>query len=73
MSRDGIEKMSVVRYHQHGLLYVAQVVFEPLHGVEVEVVGGLIEQEVIGVAEKGFGEHHPHFLAVGQLGHTLIV
>ncbi len=43
------------------------------HGVEVEVVGGLVEQEVVGVSEEGLGEHHAHLLIVRQLVHEFAV
>ncbi len=32
------------------------------HGVEVKVVGRLVEKQIVGVAEEGFGEQHTHFL-----------
>ena len=62
----GVEEVTVVAYHEHGLVlvYLAEIVLKPLHGVEVEVVGRLVEQQVVGLAEKGLGEHHAHLLVV---------
>lgn len=55
------------------LVDLAQVVLQPLHGLEVEVVGGLVEQQVVGLAEEGFGEHHAHLLVVAELARQLLV
>ena len=62
-----------MRDHEHGLLQVAQVFLQPLHGVQVEVVGGLVEQQVIGVSEESLGQHDAHFLVVAQLSHQFLV
>ena len=40
-----VQKGPVVRDHQHGAVIVLQVLLEPLDRLDVEVVGGLVEQE----------------------------
>ena len=71
----GVEEVAVVADDEDGLILVdlAQVVLQPLHGLEVEVVGGLVEQQVVGLAEEGFGEHHAHLLVVAELARQLLV
>jgi len=46
---------------------------KPVDGVQVKVVGRLIQQEHVGVAEEGLGEEHPDLLAPLQLGHGSLV
>ena len=56
--------MAVVAHYKHGLLNIAKILLKPLHGVEVKVVGRLVEQQVVGVAKESFGKHHAHLLVV---------
>ena len=50
--------------HEHTLFQIREVFLQPLHGVEVKVVGRLIEQQIIGMTEQSLGQHHAHFLVV---------
>ena len=62
-------------HHEHRLVLVdlSEIVLQPFHGVEVEVVGGLVEQQVVGFSEEGFCQHDAHLLVVGEGGHLLVV
>ena len=51
-----IEEVAVVGDGDDGAFVVAQVMFEPRHGLGVEVVGGFVEQENIGFSEQESGE-----------------
>ena len=44
-----------------------------MDGVEIEVVGGLVEQEGLGLAEEGLREEHADFLSALQLAHLAVV
>ena len=68
-----VEEVTVVRYHQYCVLEVGQVVFEPHHRFEVEVVGRLVEQQVVGVAEEGLGQQHAYLLLTTQVLHEHVV
>ena len=46
---------------------------EPVDGVQVKVVGRLVQQQRLGVAEEGLGEEHADLLAALQLGHRPLV
>src|SRR5207237_4117167 len=46
---DGGEKSTIVADRDHGAVGAAQVLLQPARGVEVEVVGGLVEQQHVGV------------------------
>ena len=75
LRRYGIEEVTVVAHHEHGLVLInlAEIVLQPLHGIEVEVVGRLIEEQVVGLAEERLGQHDTHLLIVGKLRHLLLV
>jgi hypothetical protein len=44
-----------------------------VHGIEVEVVGGLVEQESSWIAEERLREEHTNFLATLKLAHFAFV
>ena len=73
LCRDGIEEVTVVAHHEDALLQRAQVLLQPLHGVQVEVVGGLVEQQVVGMAEQCLGQHDAHLLVVREFRHLFVV
>ena len=52
---------------------VVEEVLEPVDGVEIEVVGGLVEEQRFGLAEEGLGEQDADFLAALELGHFALV
>ena len=62
-----------MRYYEHALLQVRQVFLQPLYGVEVEVVGRLVEQQVVGMSEQGLCQHDAHFLVVRNVSHLGVV
>lgn len=68
-----IEEVAVVADHEHGMFEVAQIFFKPLYGFQVEVVGGLVEQQVVGLAEEGLRQHDAHLLLTGEFAHELAV
>ena len=65
----GVEEIAVVRNQQQRRRRVLQPAFEPEHGVEVEVVGRLVEQQQVGAAGQGAGEVEAHPPAAGEIGH----
>ncbi len=50
-------------------LVLAEEALQPADGVEVEVVGGLVQEERLGLAEEGLGEEHAELVAAGDLPH----
>ena len=44
-----------------------------MDGVEIEVVGGLVEEQGLGLAEEGLGEQDADLLAALELGHLALV
>ena len=62
-----------MRDHEHTLFQSAEVLLKPLYGVEVEVVGGLVEQQVIRVTEEGLGQHDAYLLIIRDIRHLTVV
>ncbi len=70
---DVVEEVAVVRDGDDGAVVAGEEVLEPVDGLEIEVVGGLVEEQGFGVAEEGLGEEDADFLAALELGHFAIV
>ena len=70
---DAVEEVAVVRDGDEGAVVAVEEVLEPVDGVEIEVVGGLVEEQRFGLAEEGLREQHADFLAALQLAHLALV
>ena len=70
---DRVEEVAVVRDDDERPLVALEKAFEPVNRVEVQVVGGLVEQERGGRSEERLRQQHPHLLAALQLGHLALV
>ena len=70
---DGVEEVAIVGDGDEGAIVVEQEVLEPVDGVEIEIVCGLVEEEGFGFAEEGLGQQDANFLAALELGHAAFV
>ena len=70
---DTVQEVAVVAHHQHGMLKLTQVLLQPLNGFQVKVVGGLVEQQVVGVSEQCLGQHYAYLFLSAQFAHQLVV
>ena len=61
-----VEQVEVVADHEQGAPVVPQEVEQPVLGVGVEVVGGLVEQEQVAAGEEDADQLDPAALAAGQ-------
>ena len=61
-----VEQVEVVADDEQGAPVVAQEVEQPVAGVGVEVVGGLVEQEQVAAAEQDAGQLEAPALAAGE-------
>ncbi len=52
---DVFEEIAVVADDHAGELAIAENSFEPIDACEIEMVGGLIEEKNVGLADQGFG------------------
>ena len=61
-----LEEHAVVRDEHHGALIVEQERLEPGHRLDVQVVGGLVEQQQVRLAHQRAGQEHAPPPAAGQ-------
>ena len=62
----GVEKFAVVRHQQDAAGIARQILLQPQDGFEVEVVGGLVEQQQIGAVHQRAGQIEAHAPAAGE-------
>jgi hypothetical protein len=53
--------------HQHAALITGKLVVEPLPALSVEMVGGLIQQQIIGFGSKCCAQQGANALAAAEL------
>ena len=65
-----VEEVAVVGDRHHGARVVLQRALQPGHRLGVEVVGGLVEQEEVGLGEQEAAQRHPAPLAARERRHV---
>ena len=68
-----VEEIAVVGDDEDRARIVAQVAFEPVDGLGVEMVRRLVEQQQVGLLEQQAAERDAAALAARELGHVGIV
>ena len=63
---DGIEKFTIMRNHQQGAGEGGEPILQPDDGVEVQVIGGLIQQQQIGARTQCARHCQTHAPAAGK-------
>ena len=58
--------------HDHRAHKVQQKVLQPVDGVDVQAVGGLVQEDDVRAAEEGLGQQHLDLDLFGQAGHPLV-
>ena len=62
-----VEKIAVVRNQHEGVRIISQILFQPVAGFEIEVIGRFVEQQQVGLFEQQFGQRDAHLPAAGKL------
>ena len=70
---DGVEEVPVVRDGDQRAVVARQEILQPVDRVEIEVVGGLVEQQRLRLAEERLRQQHAHLLPALQLAHLALV
>ncbi len=70
--RDAIEQVAVVGDQHQGAGEIGEAVFEDFEGGNVEVVGGLVEQQDVGGLQHEAGDQDARLLAAGEAGHGTV-
>ena len=68
-----IEEVTVVTHYQYGMLEVGEILFQPSHCLHIQVIGRLIEQEVVRISVQCLRQHDTHFFLTAQLTHQYIM
>ena len=63
-----VEEPAVVADHEDRVRVAREVALEPERALEVEVVGGLVQQQQVGRGEEHRGQRHAHPPAAGEVG-----
>lgn len=67
-ARDVVEEVPVVGDRDDGAGVLREVLLQPLHGLGVQVVGGLVEQQQVGGFEQQLAQRDAATLTTGQVG-----
>jgi hypothetical protein len=62
-----VEEVTVVGHGHHGAGETQQVLLQPLHGFGVEVVGGFVEQQHVGLRQQQLAQRDATLLAAGEV------
>src|SRR3712207_9444485 len=62
-----VEQEAVVAHQQHGAAEALEPALQPHRSFQVEVVGGLVQQQQVGLQEQRAGQRHAHPPAAGEL------
>ncbi len=65
---DVVEQVAVVADDDDGGRIGLEIVDQPQHALEIEIVGGLVEQQEVGGGEQHRGERDAHAPAAGKFG-----
>ena len=68
-----VEKIAVMGDDENSALVVGQISLQPADTVHVEMVGGLVEHDQVGLLDKKFTERHTRALSAGECRYLLIV
>ncbi len=60
-------------HHDDRILKVDQEVLQPGDGVQIQVVGGLVQEQDVRIAEQGLGQQHLHLQVAVQILHGGVV
>ncbi|AFJ34468.1 30S ribosomal protein S5 [Mycobacterium sp. H4Y] len=69
---DVVQEVPVVGDRQDRARIRGEVLFEPLHALGVEVVGGLVEEQQVGLGQEQLAQRDAAALTAGQVGHRLV-
>ena len=62
-----------MRHDKHRVLAIRQIILQPSHSLQVQVVGRLVEEQVVGISEKSLCQKHAHLLLTAQILHQHVM
>ena len=73
MGADAVQEVAIVRDDDHGAVAFQQYPFQPADRVDIEVVGGFVQQHDVGFGEQCLGQQYAQFPAWRDSGHRAVV
>ena len=73
MGADLIEKVAIVRDDDHRRVTLIEHIFKPTDGVDIEIVGRLVQQENVGIREQSLRQQYPQLPTRCNAAHLTIV
>lgn len=73
MSAHRVKEVTVVGHHKHGIFKLRQVILKPRDRVKVKVVGRLVEQQIVRIAEKRLCKKHTHLFITAHIFHKHVM
>ena len=73
MGADFVQKIPVMGNHDDRVLEINQEILQPADGIQIQVVGRLVEQQDVRITEKSTGQKYLHFVRVRQFAHLFVV
>ena len=67
-----VEEIPVVGHHNDDSLIFHEEIFQPGNGVNVQAVGGLVQEDNVRAAEEGPGQEHLHLFRFRQGAHEAV-
>ncbi len=61
-----VQQVAIVAHHQERVAEAPQMLGEPQHRLEIEMVRRLVEDQQVGIAEQRAGQRHAHPPAAGE-------
>ena len=68
-----VEKIPVVADEQHGALVLLQRILQPGDGGQVQVVGGLVQHQKVGLGQQDSGQAQPGLFPAGEQAGGLVL
>jgi hypothetical protein len=69
---NGVQEVTVMRYHNDSILKIGQEVFQPIDGFHVQVVGRLIEQENVWIAKQCLRQQNTNLAYIEPTTHEVV-
>ena len=73
MGADPVQEITVVADHDHGVFKIDQEVLQPCDGVQIQVVGRLVQKQIVRISEERLCQKHLHLDIILQTRHFRIM
>ena len=72
MSADLVQEIAIMGDDDYCVLEAGEKAIQPGDGLQVELVGRLVQKQDIRVTEQGLGQQHPHLIVAVKFLHLFL-